>query len=146
MQPIPATPAKRIVVAISGASGAVYGVRLLQALASLDHVESHLTVSSAGFLNLQQELEMSRADVEALADVVYCWLPSQRYESPRTHPFRMLCCTHLCSSAGSRFCPRQTSGFRHSTANRFHPPPGSRARHTDRPPDRTDACTVCQLG
>ena len=71
MQPIPATPAKRIVVAISGASGAVYGVRLLQALASLDQVESHLTVSSAGFLNLQQELEMSRADVEALADVVY---------------------------------------------------------------------------
>lgn len=71
MQPIPATPAKRIVVAISGASGAVYGVRLLQALASLDQVESHLTVSSAGFLNLQQELEMSRADVEALADVVH---------------------------------------------------------------------------
>ena len=59
----------RIVVAISGASGAVYGVRLLQALASLDHVESHLTVSSAGFLNLQQELDLSRADVEALADV-----------------------------------------------------------------------------
>lgn len=58
-------------MAISGASGAVYGVRLLQALANLDHVESHLTVSSAGFLNLQQELEMSRADVEALADVVY---------------------------------------------------------------------------
>ena len=71
MQPIPATPAKRIVVAISGASGAVYGVRLLQALACLDHVESHLTVSSAGFLNLQQELELSRVDVEALADVVY---------------------------------------------------------------------------
>lgn len=71
MQPIPATPAKRIVVAISGASGAAYGVRLLQALASLDHVESHLTVSSAGFLNLQQELEMGRADVEALADVVH---------------------------------------------------------------------------
>jgi 4-hydroxy-3-polyprenylbenzoate decarboxylase len=71
VQPNPATPAKRIVVAISGASGAVYGVRLLQALASLDQVESHLTVSSAGFLNLQQELEMSRADVEALADVVH---------------------------------------------------------------------------
>lgn len=71
MQPISATPAKRIVVAISGASGAVYGVRLLQALASLEQVESHLTVSSAGFLNLQQELEMSRTDVEALADVVH---------------------------------------------------------------------------
>lgn len=71
MQPLQATPAKRIVVAISGASGAVYGVRMLQALASLDQVESHLTVSSAGFLNLQQELEMSRADVEALADVVH---------------------------------------------------------------------------
>ncbi|WP_296448378.1 UbiX family flavin prenyltransferase [Rhodoferax sp. UBA5149] len=64
-------PQKRIVVAISGASGAVYGVRLLQALADLGHVQTHLTVSSAGLLNLQQELDMSRAQVEALADVVH---------------------------------------------------------------------------
>ena len=67
----PATPPKRIVVAISGASGAVYGVRLLQKLAELKNVQTHLTVSEAGFLNLQQELDMDRAQVEALADVVH---------------------------------------------------------------------------
>jgi 4-hydroxy-3-polyprenylbenzoate decarboxylase len=66
-----ASPPKRIVVAISGASGAIYGVRLLQTLAVLGNVQTHLTVSDAGLLNLQQELDMERAAVEALADVVY---------------------------------------------------------------------------
>ncbi len=65
------SPPKRIVVAISGASGAVYGVRLLQMLGGLDGVQTHLTVSDAGWLNIQQELEMPRAEVEALADVFY---------------------------------------------------------------------------
>ena len=67
----PAPSPKRIIVAISGASGAVYGVRLLQVLRGLGNVQTHLTVSDAGVLNLQQELEMSRSDVEALADVAY---------------------------------------------------------------------------
>lgn len=62
---------QRIIVAISGASGAVYGVRLLQMLGALDQVQTHLTVSDAGLLNLQQELDISRAQLEALADVVY---------------------------------------------------------------------------
>ncbi len=62
---------KRIIVAISGASGAVYGVRLLQVLRQLGNVQTHLTVSDAGLLNLQQELDMGRADIEALADVAY---------------------------------------------------------------------------
>ena len=65
------SPAKRIVVAISGASGALYGVRLLQMLRSLEGVQTHLTVSDAGWLNIQQELEMPRAEVQALADVFY---------------------------------------------------------------------------
>jgi 4-hydroxy-3-polyprenylbenzoate decarboxylase len=65
------SPPKRIIVAISGASGAVYGVRLLQVLAALGNVQTHLTVSDAGFLNLQQELDMGPADVAALADVVH---------------------------------------------------------------------------
>jgi 3-polyprenyl-4-hydroxybenzoate decarboxylase len=42
---------QRIIVAISGASGAIYGVRLLQMLRELDGVETHLTVSAAGLLN-----------------------------------------------------------------------------------------------
>ncbi len=65
------TPSKRIVVAISGASGAVYGVRLLQRLHGLPDVQTHLVVSDAGWLNVQQELDLPRAEVEALADVVY---------------------------------------------------------------------------
>ncbi|MGB4362183.1 MAG: UbiX family flavin prenyltransferase [Rhodoferax sp.] len=65
------TPPKRIVVAISGASGAVYGVRLLQRLHGLADVQTHLVVSDAGWLNVQQELDLPRAEVEALADVVY---------------------------------------------------------------------------
>ncbi|MEI8030933.1 MAG: UbiX family flavin prenyltransferase [Comamonadaceae bacterium] len=62
---------KRIIVAISGASGAVYGVRLLQMLADLGNIQTHLTVSEAGLLNLQQEQGMSRGEVEALAQVVH---------------------------------------------------------------------------
>ncbi len=65
------SPPKRIIVAISGASGAVYGLRLLQLLRELNTVQTHLTISDAGFLNLQQELDTRRAEVEALADVVY---------------------------------------------------------------------------
>ena len=65
------SPPKRIIVAISGASGAIYGVRLLQLLGEVPQVETHLTVSAAGLLNLQHELDMSRQQIEKLADVVY---------------------------------------------------------------------------
>ncbi len=71
MHPVDASPQKRIIVAISGASGAVYGVRLLQRLGQISGVQTHLTVSDAGLLNLQQELDMGRAQVEALADAAY---------------------------------------------------------------------------
>lgn len=71
MNPAPTSPQKRIIVAISGASGAVYGVHLLKALGELKHVQTHLTISDAGFLNLVQETGVSRAEVEALADVIY---------------------------------------------------------------------------
>lgn len=62
---------RRLVVAITGASGAVYGVRLLQLLATLPNVESHLLVSPAGWLSIHHELAMERAEVEALASVVH---------------------------------------------------------------------------
>lgn len=62
---------RRIVVAISGASGAVYGVRLLQALRDSVGIETHLVVSDAGWHNLQHELAMERTAVESLAAQVH---------------------------------------------------------------------------
>ena len=62
---------RRIIVAISGASGAVYGVRLLQVLRDTSGVESHLVVSNAGWRNVQEEHGLQRADIEALADHVH---------------------------------------------------------------------------
>lgn len=61
------TPARRIIVAISGASGAFYGVRLLQMLRELPGVKTHLTVSDAGWLNLKHELDLEPDAVATLA-------------------------------------------------------------------------------
>ncbi|MBA2963276.1 MULTISPECIES: UbiX family flavin prenyltransferase [Ramlibacter] len=60
----------RMVVGITGATGAVYGVRLLARLRELG-VETHLVVSRSGWLTLQQEMGLARSTVQALADVHY---------------------------------------------------------------------------
>lgn len=65
------TAPRKLIVAITGATGVIYGVRLLQGLRELPEVESHLLISEAGVLNLHQELALNRKDVEALADVVH---------------------------------------------------------------------------
>ncbi len=65
------TQPRRLIVAITGASGAIFGVRLLHALKTLEYIETHLLVSDAGLLNLQHELGMSRPAVEKLANVVH---------------------------------------------------------------------------
>ena len=62
---------KRLVIAITGASGAIYGVRMLEALAQLDEWESHLVMSASGALTAMHELDMGKARIEALADVVH---------------------------------------------------------------------------
>ena len=62
---------QRLVVAITGATGAIYGVKLLQEIARLPGWESHLVVSDAAVLNAWQELGLSRGDLEALANVVH---------------------------------------------------------------------------
>jgi 4-hydroxy-3-polyprenylbenzoate decarboxylase len=62
---------RRLVVAITGATGAVYGVRLLQHLQAIQGVESHLVISDAANLTLHEEVGLQRREVEALADVVY---------------------------------------------------------------------------
>ena len=66
-----ATEPQRLIVAITGASGAVYGLRLLQVLQQNPQVETHLLISEAGVLNIHQETGLRRKDVEAFADVVH---------------------------------------------------------------------------
>lgn len=58
----------RFIVGISGASGVVYGIRLLQLLRQLD-VETHLVMSKSAQVTLAYESDMGVADVRALADV-----------------------------------------------------------------------------
>lgn len=60
----------RLVIGVTGASGALYGVRALQAAADLG-VESHLVVSKAAALTLSQELGLTPADLAARADIVH---------------------------------------------------------------------------
>ena len=62
---------QRLIVAITGASGAIYGVRLLQQLRLHPGWETHLVLSNAGVLTASEELGLKRADIEALADVVH---------------------------------------------------------------------------
>jgi flavin prenyltransferase len=57
----------RLVVGITGATGAIYGVRLLQRARALE-LHTHLVVTPAGVLNVHHELGMDRAQLEALAD------------------------------------------------------------------------------
>lgn len=62
---------KRLVIAMTGATGAIYGVRMLQLLRQRDDWETHLVISAAGLVNLKYELEMERAALYALADVTH---------------------------------------------------------------------------
>src|ERR1044072_9960027 len=61
---------QRLIVGITGASGSVYGVRLLELLRPAG-IETHLIISRAGQLALAAETNLKVADVEKLADVVY---------------------------------------------------------------------------
>ena len=61
----------RITIAITGASGAAYGLRLLELLRDMPQVHTHLAVSPAGWLTIAQETGRPRDEVEALADEVH---------------------------------------------------------------------------
>lgn len=61
---------RRVIVGITGATGAVYGVKLLQRLRATGH-ETHLVASPAGMLNVHHELGLGRKALESLADVAY---------------------------------------------------------------------------
>jgi len=60
----------KLIVALTGASGQIYGIHLLQAARSLG-IETHLVISRAARLTIAQETDYTPGEVEALADVVY---------------------------------------------------------------------------
>jgi flavin prenyltransferase len=61
----------RLVVAITGASGSIYGIRLLELLRERDGIETHLVISPAGRRTLVHETDYTTAQVEELAYAVY---------------------------------------------------------------------------
>lgn len=62
---------RRLIIGISGATGAIYGVRMLQVLSRLKDVETHLVMTRAGKMTIQVETPYAVKDVEAMASVVH---------------------------------------------------------------------------
>jgi flavin prenyltransferase len=62
---------RRLIIGVSGATGAIYGVRMLQILSKIEDLETHLVLSKAGKMTIQVETPYSVKDVEAMADVVH---------------------------------------------------------------------------
>ncbi len=62
---------KRLIIGMSGASGVIYGIRLLEVLKEIGGVESHLVMSKYARLNIEIETTYKPQEVEALADVVH---------------------------------------------------------------------------
>lgn len=61
----------RLIVGMSGASGVIFGIRMLEVLKTVPDVETHLIISNGAKLNIAIETDWSVKDVEALADVVH---------------------------------------------------------------------------
>ena len=62
---------QRLIVAITGATGSIYGIRTLEVLREVGGWESHVIVSDAGALNAWQDHGLTRKDIGKLADVVH---------------------------------------------------------------------------
>ncbi len=62
---------RRLIVALTGATGSIYGLRILERLREEGSVETHVVVSDAAVLNTWQEYGLARKDVEKLADVAH---------------------------------------------------------------------------
>jgi 4-hydroxy-3-polyprenylbenzoate decarboxylase len=66
-----ATPMRRLIVGISGASGVIYGIRALQVLREIPDIETHLVLSPSAKRTILEETDWTCEAVESLADVVH---------------------------------------------------------------------------
>jgi len=62
---------RKLIVGISGATGAIYGVRILDVLSKIEDIETHLVMTRAAKMTIQVETPHSAKEVEAMADVVH---------------------------------------------------------------------------
>ncbi len=62
---------KKLIVGIGGASGVIYGIRLLEVLQGVAEIETHLVMSKTARMNIAIETDMTASDVEGLADTVH---------------------------------------------------------------------------
>jgi flavin prenyltransferase len=62
---------KRLIIGMSGASGSIYAIRMLEMLKSMDEVETHLVMSRYAKLNIEIETTLTAEYVQSLADVVH---------------------------------------------------------------------------
>ena len=61
----------RLIIGMSGASGVIYGIRLLEVLSRVEQVETHLVLSDSAKLNIAIETDRSAKEIQALSDEVY---------------------------------------------------------------------------
>ncbi|MDP0926617.1 UbiX family flavin prenyltransferase [Paracoccus onubensis] len=64
---------RRLIVAITGASGVIYGVRALELLRAVPDIETHLVMSSSAVRTIREEIEQEPDDIRALADRTYSY-------------------------------------------------------------------------
>ena len=64
-------PPQRVIIALSGASGQILGIRILEMLRDAPGIETHLVISQAARITIAQETDVTPAQVEALADAVH---------------------------------------------------------------------------
>ena len=69
--PDPITMSKRLIIALSGASGQIYGIRLLEILQNTPEIETHVVISSSAKITIAQETDYTLKQIEALADALY---------------------------------------------------------------------------
>ena len=67
----PSENKKRLIIALTGASGAIYGIRALQALQAADDIETHLVISPSAQYTIAEETDMAVEDIKELADQVH---------------------------------------------------------------------------